>query len=65
VYNRVVYIFLIPDSPKAPRTFTIVPVDKSNLKSIIETWKNKKTIYEVFLLYILGNKLVLLIEYAF
>ena len=64
-YNRVAHIFLVPDSPKAPGTFTVVPVDESNSESVIGTWKNKKTIHGVFSLYIPGNKLALLIEHAF
>ena len=63
--NGVPHICLVPDSPKAPGTFTVVPIDESNSESVIETWKNRKTIYGVFSLYIPGNKLALLIEHAF
>jgi len=59
------HIYLVFGSPKAPAKFIVVPVVKSNLKSLIKTWKNIETIYRAPLLCIPGNTLALFIEFAF
>jgi len=59
------HIYFVPGSPEVFANFIAVPVGKSNSKTLIETWKNMKTIYGVLLLCIPGNKLALLIKHAF